>query len=869
LARRWTHEASRKFGTACCGRIRIGPPGRYLDAIAEASYRVSEATRLERALAIYLDCQAVSANDARIAAVLQQHPDLRDLLEPLLCPEAVEAAVDEAARPKVLGDFELQRELGRGGMGVVHEARQRSLGRRVALKLLAPEFAADPSRVARFRREATTLAQLGHPHVVRVFDAGTDDGQPWLAMELIEGESLDHRLQRWRENGGHRDGSLRQVVSDLLLVANALAHVHQLGILHRDVKPANVLFAADGSPRLTDFGLARPALAPSLTQAGVLAGTPHYLAPEYVQHGTANAQGDVWALGASLYEAITLQRPFAVPTDLAVLQRVLHDDPVDPRRLSPGLPNDLAAIVLRALEKDPARRYPTMAAFAADVQAFLDLRPTVARPLSRWRRLRRWVRREPWRAALAVVAALATSLGAYLLARLETLRAGEAVANAAAYESAIAEGFLRRTDGRRELAEAAAATARRLRPMAGEAIVVEVLQTLRFDSEALALQRLDAAVAEPHDDDEACRWLRVLILGRLGQRDEAERLATELGEPRSQMSLLLAAGRLVDTQQPAELERARELVSLATRLGPPRLLVHIQWAVLTRPHEERECAEALLRLWPEHPFVLHTAAARLQKYDPARALALQQQALAAGLDDTWARYNLAMYAMRAGDRALAATTAHAVLLDTKLPDERCRMLLQVLGDVDPARREGALLDWIQREPQRAMALAEAGFCAHERGDVAAAAEWFERALAADPAQPRALQGTALVQQDRGEHAAAMVTVDRLLEIDAGNEGAHALRLHGLRATGASEPAIRTELRRYATAIRKAPAWHALAEAAIAAQDWADALSALHSAEAVEDDRAAALTLRLQVHEAAGDATAAAHVRALLEQAQSR
>ena len=225
---------------------------------------MTSSSRLERALAIYLQVTS-SGEPAASEAALAHHPDLRDLLEPLLRPEPDAGA---AAPEATIGDFDLRREVGRGGMGIVYEARQRSLGRRVALKVLAETIAADPARIARFRREATMLAQLEHPHVVRVLDAGDSDGRHWLAMEFVDGESLDQRLQRLAQAGGHHEGSLRELVAVVQRIADALAHVHDAGILHRDVKPSNILLTHDGSPRLSDFGLARATTSLTLTAVG-------------------------------------------------------------------------------------------------------------------------------------------------------------------------------------------------------------------------------------------------------------------------------------------------------------------------------------------------------------------------------------------------------------------------------------------------------------------------------------------------------------------------------------------------------------------------------------------------------------------------
>lgn len=755
-------------------------------------------SRLERALEIWL--LAEERGDAP-GEVLARHHDLTDLLHPLFHPDA--ALGRETGSRRRLGDFELGNEIGRGGMGVVFEARQASLGRRVAIKILAPELTKDPARVARFRREATTLARVEHENVVRVLGAGEDGEQHWLAMEFVEGGTLEGRLAEVRARGGHVGTSLRDCVQVVAAIASALAHVHSLGLVHRDVKPSNILIGIDGSPKLSDFGLAQFDRATALTREGTLTGTPFYLPPEVVAGATFTPLGDVWSLGVVLFEVSTLERPFGGETDAVVLQKILRETAPDPRRKVAGLPVDLAAIVMRALEKSPSHRYGSMTAFAADLRAFLELRPTIARPPTVTQRLHRWARREPWRAALALTAAIAISLGAVLLARAGTLRAGARAESAAEYETAVAESFLRRADGRRDLAEAASLRARTLRPESGEGIVVECLQRLRFESADAALLRLSELTALPHDDDEACAWFRVLLLHRLARHEEAKALEQRLGEPRSQMALLLAAGIRVDAGGPEGMREALALVSLATRIGPPRLLVHAQWATLLRvlgdSAQKVEGARALSQLWPNEPLALHLAAALVQSVDPARALEWQQRALALGLMDSFAHYNLAMYAYAVGDKELAVTTARSVLLSSEsLQPPQRQALLQAIGDLAPDELESTLRQWRSSRPEAAaQASRELGWSAFRRGDLALARSEFERALALTPDDSGTLQGLATVLQDQQDVPASVPHIDRLLELDPASDSGHALRMHALSATSAGEAALAAERARHA------------------------------------------------------------------------
>ncbi|MCC7065744.1 MAG: serine/threonine protein kinase [Planctomycetes bacterium] len=820
-------------------------------------------TRLERALAIYLQSEA---NGADPAAVLQQHPELRELLEPLLFPEP-EAPLGDA-RSTVFGDFELQRELGRGGMGVVHEALQRSLGRRVALKVLAHDVTTDPTRLARFRREAVTLARLDHPNIVRIYDTGETNGNHWLAMELVPGETLEQRLHELAAQGGHRAGSLREVLQILLLVAEALQHVHSMGILHRDVKPSNVLLGRDGRVLLSDFGLARDDRSPTLTQHGMLAGTPHYLAPEYLTAGTMSPSTDVWALGATLYEAITLRRPFEGATNEVVLHQVIKSDPTDPRRLHRGLHQDLAAITLHALEKAPDQRYATMAEFAADLRAFLDLRPTIARPPTHTQRLRRWIRREPLRALLAGSLVLLVALSTFVLVRLPELRAGERVARAAEYEAAIAEGFVRRGEGNRELGEAAARRALELRPEAGEAIVVAALAKLRFATPDAALQELDRLTAGPHDDDDACQRLRALILGRLGRPAERDAVLAALGKPTTQMGLLLAAGLLVENRTDEDNAKAREIVSLATRLTAPRLLVHCQWAVLAGPEDRQECAEALLRLWPEHAFALHTAASLLQWSDAQRAFQLQQKAVRLGLQDQWAHYNLSMYAYKAGDFTTACTAAKVAMSDPHVTDERRPALMQVFTDKAPELVEWATSEWLRLFPGSHIARREHGKAMSIAGQHERALAELRAVAAEHPDDYQSLFLLSWALQEASLWAESDTVAQQLLRIDPTGRRGHDLRMRALSEQDNKELEMLAELRHWTATVRDdAEAWRELADSLLRSQPASggsqvlpEALrAALRAVECTQAKDAASLELQRRAHLALGETTAAAEV----------
>jgi WD40 repeat protein len=303
---------------------------------------------------------------------------------------------------EVLG-YELLGLLGRGGMGVVYQARQLKLGRLVALKMILPGAGVDPSELARFRTEAEAIARLQHPHIVQVFEVGECHGLPFFSLEFCAGGSLDKKLAGTPLPAG----AAAELVESL---AGAVAAAHRAKVIHRDLKPANVLLTADGTPKITDFGLARKLdVEEGHTRTGAIMGTPSYMAPEQAggRSKEVGPAADVYALGAILYECLTGRPPFQAATPLDTLLLVVGEEPVPPRRLNPKVPRDLETVCLKCLRKEPRRRYATAAAMAKDLRRFQEGRPVAARPVGRLERLAKWARRRPAAAALVAVSVLA------------------------------------------------------------------------------------------------------------------------------------------------------------------------------------------------------------------------------------------------------------------------------------------------------------------------------------------------------------------------------------------------------------------------------------------------------------------------------
>jgi WD40 repeat protein/tRNA A-37 threonylcarbamoyl transferase component Bud32 len=328
-------------------------------------------------------------------------PTIR-LLSELAGEEATDVRPAWFARPPdVLGDFQLGREIGRGGIGVVYEARQISLGRRVAVKVLPPASLLDHRQLRRFEIEAQAAASLQHPNIVPVFAYGSERGVPYFAMRLIDGRNLAEVVGELRDRRGY--GLPPREVAELgRQAAEALDYAHRNEVLHRDIKPSNFLIDADHRLWIADFGLARIRNDSDLTASGDIIGTLRYLSPEQAKgrHAAVDGRSDVYGLGATLYELLTLRQVFAGVDRAEILIRIVSDEPRFSRELDAAIPLDLRTIVLKALAKDPADRYATAGDLATDLTLFLANQPIRARPAALVPRGIKWARRH-WRGMAA------------------------------------------------------------------------------------------------------------------------------------------------------------------------------------------------------------------------------------------------------------------------------------------------------------------------------------------------------------------------------------------------------------------------------------------------------------------------------------
>ena len=405
---------------------------------------------------------------------------------------AAEVAIAQQDPSRRVAHYVLLGELGRGGMGVVYRAWDTKLARYVALKMVVDPLRAGAEHVERLRIEAMAAARLGHPAIVSIYDVGEHEGKPYVAMELIDGTSFEADLRAGRLDAVQ----CAKVIRDIAL---GLEHAHRAGVVHRDVKPENIIIDRAGKPHLMDFGLAREQQSlERLTVPGSVLGTPAYMAPEQAR-GDTHAQGphtDVYALGATLYRALTGKPVFDAPSLQAFLLKIQRDDPIPIRTIVPAVPRDLETIALRCLQKERARRYPSAQAVADELGRFLRHEPIVARPIGSLERATLWVRRNPLlgTAVLCVFAALLTTvlLAVFIVRqRLEDDRRLAALAaeqKKAEEEARLAEGT--REKNRREAIE-------KLHLAQAKRAARDVDGALADLNKAIALDPLDvAALAE-------------------------------------------------------------------------------------------------------------------------------------------------------------------------------------------------------------------------------------------------------------------------------------------------------------------------------------------------------------------------------------
>src|SRR6184192_1406172 len=377
---------------------------------SDAPRGLCTACMLETALGILPD--AVAEVDSSAGSLDELS---RDNAKP--APGAKEA-VRAATMLVELGDYELLEEIGRGAQGVVFRARQKSLNRTVALKVISLGQWASKAHLKRFRLEAEAAASLDHPSIVPIHEVGERDGSCYFSMKFVEGGQLDEVVRR-------APMSIRQAVELIVKVARIVHYAHQHGILHRDIKPGNILLDQKGEPHLTDFGLARLVESESsVTHTLEVLGTPSYMSPEQAVENNAAVSSvtDIYGLGAVLYQLLTGQPPFAGGATYETIKLLLDTEPRPPRLLNPKIDRDLSTICLKCLEKDPKRRYPSALALAEDLERWLKHEPILARRTGVFARGGKWVRRNPTSALLVASLVGLAAAASWIVWKSELIR---------------------------------------------------------------------------------------------------------------------------------------------------------------------------------------------------------------------------------------------------------------------------------------------------------------------------------------------------------------------------------------------------------------------------------------------------------------
>ena len=725
--------------------------------------------------------------------------------------------VSERTRAKMLGDHRIIREIGRGAMGIVFEAEQVSLHRKVALKVLPAHLTLNERALQRFQREAEITAKLSHRNIISIHQVCEVAGVHFISMELIEGTSLDKVIERMRREsfegvrkkkigdvvsvhgleergpalpraepasarerpssesraGGSKKGSssassknyIESAVKLVCHVADALQHAHDAGIIHRDVKPSNILVRPDGTPVLTDFGLAREEGLPTVSQTGDFAGTPNFVSPEQAMSGRVpvDHRADVFSLGATLYELLTLEQAFPGDTIHAVLSRILTKQPRDPQKLNPALAPDLVTIVFKALEKDPDRRYQSAAELAEDLRSFVEYRPIKAKRTGTVVRAWRWARREPVKAGLIAVLSIGVPLTGVLGGRLVVTQAQLQAQAPAKLEDDLKLAFLALGLGRfeeaerafRDLADEEGIEAAGQGEVANAGIALALLKEQRFaDAETLLAER-----GRTHPRSPMLERLRAHALRKAGRESEAALAEHDLPAPSSALESFVEAQRLLSDTSYAraadldslvqERERAESAVKLlerAIKADSERAIYQFALALAawiardTRAAEDVAWALSVHPKWKDEALAWFYVGLAREVFDAGAAL--DAYAEAARLDPDW-------IALEAGQRRAA-----------------------LLLDQDPARGAAEFEALVRRDPQRADFRRNLAVARVRTGELEAAVAAAQDALALDAQDEEIYDALGEALHGLGRFAEAREAYERAVELDPARAGFH-------------------------------------------------------------------------------------------------
>ena len=796
----------------------------------------------DRIVQLVCDCLVEVENftQARVERACQEHPDqagaVRERVDALRAeglpgPSGPISRDEEAGTADLLedhiGPFRLLQELGRGGQALVYLAEDTRLHRRVALKVLKGFGPVPEPVLKRFRREAEVASKLDHPGICAVFDAGEESGIPYIAMRYVEGVPLAEWISRAREQAGAGSSSsatraeILEAVEIIEKAAQALHAAHEAGVIHRDVKPRNIMVTPAGEPVLLDFGLAGITTGdrPDFTRTGEIFGTPAYMSPEQVEarRQRLDRRTDIYSLGATLYECITLAPPFDAPTREGLYRAVRFQDPADPRQCNPRIPADLKVVLQTALEKDREHRYASAHDFAEDLRRVREGKPIKARPVSAAGRLVRWARRRPARAALVITLALGlpviTALAGFIIANRPAILAAEKAGLLQRIERHLEEGYFALGNESPERAfpplDAVLAIDSGCVEAVGGKAIAYLFQNRIQQCLDLLDQNADLVRANP-----GLLGLGVEALRRLGQEEEAESLVARIPEPDSALGFFLEGSRRMRgairkedmTDQEREVfRRAVNAYSLAILTAPTtRPVYHFRHASaagqLGEENSARLAAQTLSLRWKDTFYSWRLAGVALSYVDPEKAVNAYGKMLALRPDYAWG-YNMRGITycdeLDFPDRAaadfrkalslqpdLAAAQYHlGVALGRMGREKESRSCFEKAIRLDPDHfrahfnlgsdlyNQGLIKKAIPHfekavalRPDHALAQQHLGKALTDTGRLKEANQAFKRAVALNPADLESLNGLGRTHQDLGRVAEAIAVYKKAVKL---------------------------------------------------------------------------------------------------------
>ncbi len=555
--------------------------------------------------------------------------------------------------PTRVRHYRIVSRIGSGGQGVVYEAEDERLGRRVALKILRGFLDEADPRLRRFLREARTASRLDHPGVCAVYDSGSDGALAFLVMRLVEGECLAASLAN-RAAPPRNRGEIDAVLRYFEKAARALHAAHAAGVLHRDVKPGNLMIDQNGDPVILDFGLARAVEEEQsvLTRSGDRFGTPAYMSPEQIENPAAVGRStDVYALGVTLYESLTRERPFDAPSAQGLYRAILESEPIDARSLNRAVSRDLSVCVSTAIERDTGRRYGSAEAFADDLRRIIDGRPIVARPVTPWRRFSRWSARNPvLSSAIAALFAVVTTalvvtsrllsesnaLNQELSDNLTNIQAGKESLRGQRIDALLRRGFQVGFSVDYEPGKACFRQALALDPANRDALAGAFL--LEMPDARAALAVLDELGGAAGDDPDVLA-MRAVALATAGDTDASAAASARAVETGSALRAFLAGHRAVrNFMPPVDPDAARRAMTwfrtAIRRAATPRFH-HWHSLMMAACHaNDREALEeaedALFHHWPDDPATHEALAQFWFPFDEERAVRAMRRILELG-----------------------------------------------------------------------------------------------------------------------------------------------------------------------------------------------------------------------------------------------